>query len=222
MNERRARTANAVHARDIHLAKTQISSEGLSNAMHRSPFRASFAVASLLAFSFPCLGDAFVRAHPRPSVAEQKEERPVDFSLLTPDGKTVTAADARGKVTLLFFIAKGIPLVREALIQLRQVAERNPQVNIYLIVTNGVRPKDQNYLSDADILDWVEAKKLSTTILRDPNGATLFKKLGLAALPGAVILKKDGTPSGLPREGLDPNGKMVEQLKAEIDRAGAD
>jgi hypothetical protein len=55
------------------------------------------------------------------------------------------------------------------------------------------------------------------TVLRDPDGA-ISKKLGIDQLPSIVILDKHGNIVGEPIRGLDPQGKLADQLASRLDK----
>lgn len=152
-------------------------------------------------------------------VAMEPKRDPLEFTFLRPEGGQLRAADLRGKTTVLFFSAKGMPLLKESVRQLRSVAERYTGVNVVLVLTNSQRPKDANYASDADLREWRDSQNLPFPVVRDPNGDALFRRLGLSVLPSIAILARDGKLSGPTREGIDPNARLVDMLRAEIEKA---
>ncbi len=170
-----------------------------------------------------CAAPVFGQGGGKTPTGIQKEEKrePLEFTFPTPDGTQVKAAELRGKVTVLFFTAKGMPLLRESVRQLRGVAERNPRINVLLVMTNSQRAKDQSYLSDAELKEWRDTQSLPIPVVRDPNGDILFRRLGMTVLPSAVVLTKDGKLAAA-REGIDPNVKLADQLRPEIEKADPD
>ena len=54
-------------------------------------------------------------------------------------------------------------------------------------------------------------------MLRDPDG-TISKGMGVDQLPSIIILNKEGNIHGEPIRGLDPNGKLAEQLATQLDK----
>ncbi|MBX7220991.1 MAG: TlpA family protein disulfide reductase [Blastocatellia bacterium] len=146
-------------------------------------------------------------------------QKQVDFSLQSPQGGTVTTAQVQGKITVMLFGAKGLPLMRESLQQLQRVSDRYPEINVYVVVTNSNQPKDANFVSDEDLRSMMETSRFHFSVLRDPNGDLLFKKLGLRVLPSLIVLNRKGELAAAAREGLDPNANLASQLSWEIEKS---
>lgn len=155
-------------------------------------------------------------------VVKEPKRDPLEFTFLRPEGGQLRAADLRGKTTVLFFSAKGMPLLKESVRQLRGVAERFSGVNVVLVLTNSQRPKDANYASDAELKEWRDSQNLPFPVVRDPNGDALFRRLEMSVLPSIAILARDGKLSGPTREGIDPNARLADMLRPEIEKADSE
>lgn len=155
-------------------------------------------------------------------VVKEPKRDPLEFTFSRPEGGQLRAAELRGRTTVLFFSAKGLPLLKESVRQLRNVAERFSGINVVLVLTNSQRPKDATYASDADLREWCDSQNLPFPVVRDPNGDVLFRRLGLSVLPSIAILARDGKLSGPIREGIDPNARLADMLRAEIEKADSE
>ena len=150
----------------------------------------------------------------------QGNQQPVEFSLQTLDGQLVTSNHMHGKITVILFGCKGLPLMKESLAQIQRVADKHPKINVYVVLTNSNRPKDGTFVSEAELQTAIGASNLRVPVLRDPNGDQLFKKLGLRVLPSLIILNRQGELAAAAREGFDPTVNLASQLTLEIERAG--
>jgi peroxiredoxin len=144
---------------------------------------------------------------------------PLDFSLRSIDGQTVTSGSLRGEVVVLAFGASWLPLSRTQLQGVRKLADEyaNRGVVVYWVSTESDDPKSKNYASDEQLRAFAQKYGLKVTVLRDPNGG-VSKKFGIDQLPSIVILDKEGNISGAPIGGLDPNGNLAGQLASRLDK----
>lgn len=144
---------------------------------------------------------------------------PVDFSLRSIDGQTVTAASLRGEVVVMAFGASWLPLSRTQLQGVRKLADDYSErgVVVYWVSTESESPKSKNYASDDQLRAFAQKYGLKVTVLRDPEGE-LSKRLGVDQLPAVVILDKHGNVSGQPIGGLDPNGNLADQIGRQLDQ----
>lgn len=144
---------------------------------------------------------------------------PVDFSLQSIDGQTVTSSSLRGEVVVLAFGASWLPLSRAQLQGVRKLADEysNRAVVVYWVSTESADPKSKNYASDEQLRGFSQKHGLKVTVLRDPDGA-ISKKFGVDQLPSIVILDKEGNVSGAPIGGLDPSGNLAAQLAERLNK----
>src|SRR2546430_1085700 len=143
---------------------------------------------------------------------------PVEFSLRSIDGQTVTSQSLRGEVVVLAFGASWLPLSRTQLQGVRKLADEysNKGVVVYWVSTESDDPKSKNYASDEQLRAFAQKYGLKVTVLRDHDGV-VSKKFGVDQLPSIVILDKQGNPSE-PIGGLDPNGNLASQLAERLDK----
>ena len=144
---------------------------------------------------------------------------PVEFSLRSITGQTITSESLRGEVVVLAFGASWLPLSRTQLKGVKKLADdySDRGVVVYWVSTESENPKSKNYATDEQLRNFVQKYGLDVTVLRDPEG-TLSKKLGADELPSVVILDKQGNPVGEPIKGLDPEGNLAGQLAKQLDK----
>ena len=148
-----------------------------------------------------------------------RETGPVNFSMQSVDGQTVTAESLRGEVVVLAFGASWLPLSRTQLQGLRKLADEYSArgVVVYFVSTESEEPKSKNYASDQQLRGFAQKFGLKVTVLRDPDGQ-ISKKLGIDQLPSIIILDKQGNIVGEPIRGLDPQGNLAGQLASRLDK----
>jgi peroxiredoxin len=144
---------------------------------------------------------------------------PVEFSMRSVDGQTITSESLRGEVVVLAFGASWLPLSRTQLQGVRKLADEysNRGVVVYWVSTESEDEKSKNFASDAQLRAFSQKYGLKVTVLRDPDGA-VSKKLGVDQLPAIIILDKQGNRFEDPITGLDPNGNLAGQLGSKLDR----
>ena len=145
-------------------------------------------------------------------------QNPVEFSLRTIDGQTITSDSLRGEVVVMAFGASWLPLSKTQLLGVRKLADEYSDrgVVVYWVSTESEDPKSKNFASDDQLRAFATKYGLKVTVLRDPDGAT-SKKFGVDQLPSFVIIDKHGN-AGEPIGGLDPNGNLASQLAERLDR----
>ena len=143
---------------------------------------------------------------------------PVEFSLRSIDGQTVTSASLRGEVVVLAFGASWLPLSKTQLQGVRKFADEysNRGVVVYWVSTESEDPKSKNFASDDQLRAFAQKYGLKVTVLRDADGTT-SKKFGIDQLPSIVIVDKEGHASE-PIGGLDPQGNLAAQLADRLDK----
>ncbi|HXQ72537.1 MAG TPA: TlpA disulfide reductase family protein [Pyrinomonadaceae bacterium] len=144
---------------------------------------------------------------------------PVEFSLRSIDGQTVTSNSLHGEVVVLAFGASWLPLSRTQLQGVRKLADEysNRGVVVYWVSTESDDSKSKNFASDEQLRNFAQKYGLKVTVLRDPDGA-VSKRFGIDQLPSIVILDKEGNISGDPIGGLDPQGNLAAQLAPRLDK----
>src|SRR5215204_3776968 len=134
------------------------------------------------------LGSSFLMAQNR---------GPVEFSLHTIDGQTITSDSLRGEVVVLAFGASWLPLSKTQLQGVRKLADEYSSrgVVVYWVSTESEDPKSKNFASDDQLRSFAQKYGLKVTVLRDDDGA-VSKRFGVDQLPSIVILDKEGNISG--------------------------
>jgi peroxiredoxin len=144
---------------------------------------------------------------------------PVEFSLRSIDGQTVSASDVRGQVVVLAVGASWLPLTRKQVQGVRKLANDYSAhgVIVYWVSTDSEKPGSRNYASDDQLRAFARKYELNLTILRDPDGK-VAKQFGVDQVPAVVILDKNGEVYGEPINGLDPEGDLSEKLAPTLDK----
>lgn len=140
------------------------------------------------------------------------QKGPVEFSLRSVDGQTITSSSLRGEVVVLAFGASWLPLSKTQLQGVRKLADEysNRGVVVYWVSTESEDSKSKNFASDDQLRAFAQKYGLKVTVLRDPDGA-VSKRFGIDQLPSVVIIDKEGNASE-PIGGLDPQGNLAGQL----------
>lgn len=146
------------------------------------------------------------------------QKGPVEFSLRSIDGQTITSDSLRGEVVVLAFGASWLPLSKTQLQGIRKLADEysNRGVVVYWVSTESEDQKSKNFASDDQLRAFAQKYGLRVTVLRDPDGTT-SKKFGIDQLPSIVIIDKAGNASE-PIGGLDPQGNLASQLASRLDK----
>lgn len=152
------------------------------------------------------------------ALAQNRGGEPVDFSLRSTDGQTITSDSLRGEVVVLAFGASWLPLSKNQLQGIRKLADEYSDrgVVVYWVSTESEDPKSKNFATDEQLRGFALKYGLKVTVLRDPDGVT-SKKFGIDQLPSIVIIDKQGNPSE-PIGGLDPNGNLANQLASRLEK----
>ena len=152
-------------------------------------------------------------------LAQSRTAPPVEFSLKSIDGQTVTSESLRGEVVVLAFGASWLPLSKTQLQGVRKLADEysNRGVVVYWVSTESDDSKSKNFASDEQLRSFANKYGLKVTVLRDPDGA-VSKKFGVDQLPSVVILDKQGNMVDGPIGGLDPSGNLAAQLASRLDK----
>src|SRR5258708_21660385 len=130
------------------------------------------------------------------ALGQNRPTGPVEFSMRSADGQTVSSESLRGEVVVLAFGASWLPLSKAQLQGVRKLADEYSDrgVVVYWVSTESEDPKSKNYASDDNLRAFAQKYGLKVTVLRDPDGTT-SKKLGVDQLPSFVIIDKHGIAS---------------------------
>lgn len=152
-------------------------------------------------------------------VAIAQGRGPVQFSLRSIDGQTVTSESLRGEVVVLAFGASWLPLSKAQLQGIRKLADQYSDrgVVVYWVSAESEDPKSKNFASDEQLRAFAQKYGLKVTVLRDPEGQ-VSKKMGIDQLPSLIILDKQGNIVGEPVGGLDAAGNVVGQLSDRLQK----
>jgi len=153
------------------------------------------------------------------SLATAQSRGPVDFSLRSIDGQTITSDSLRGEVVVLAFGASWLPLSKAQLTGVRKLADEYSDrgVVVYWVSTESEDQKSKNFATDEQLRGFAQKYGLKVTVLRDPDGET-SKRFGIDQLPSIIIIDKQGNTLGAPIGGLDPNGNLAGQLAKSLDK----
>jgi peroxiredoxin len=143
----------------------------------------------------------------------------LSFSLRTTEGGAISSQMLRGDVVVLAFGASWLPLSREQVKGVQELADRYAErdLRVYWVSTDSDSPKSKNYATDEQLRDFAKKNRLKIAVLRDPDGA-LFKRVGVPGnqLPAVVILDRTGSVHGEPVAGIDPKGDLVGRLSPSL------
>jgi peroxiredoxin len=153
------------------------------------------------------------------ALGQNRTTGPVEFSMRSADGQTISSQSLRGEVVVLAFGASWLPLSKTQLQGVRKLADEYSDrgVVVFWVSTESEDPKSKNYASDDQLRAFAQKYGLKVTVLRDPDGV-ISKKFGVNQLPSTIIIDKQGTVVGEPIQGLDPNGNLTGQLASRLDK----
>lgn len=140
-------------------------------------------------------------------------------SLTSVDGGRFDVQAQKGKVVILAVGATWLPLSAKQAEYTNALAKKyaGRNVAIYFVATDSATPGTKNFASSGDIGKFASANKLSVTILRDSDGATVLKKFNIEQLPSFVILDKNGTQVGDAFGGIDPKFDITIPISKAVD-----
>lgn len=141
-------------------------------------------------------------------------------SLNSLDGKRIDIEGQSGKVVVLAVGASWLPLSDKQVAFTNALAKKyaGKNVVVYFIATDSLTAKSKNYATDAQLLQFATANKLSVPVLRDPDGAATLEKFAIDQVPSFVILDKQGNRVGEPYGGIDPKYDVTVPISKAIDR----
>lgn len=140
-------------------------------------------------------------------------------SLVSLGGGRVDLASQTGKIVILAIGATWLPLSMKQAEYTNVLARRysGKNVVVYFVATDSSLAKSKNYASDDDIRKFVGASKLTTSILRDSDGAFTLKKYHIDQLPSFIILDKAGNQAGDAIGGIDPKFDITVPISKTVD-----
>ncbi len=155
------------------------------------------------------------------AVTPAQDAAALEFSLRSVDGGSITSDMLRGDVVVLAFGASWLPLSRSQVEGVQRLADeyRDRDLRVYWVSTDSESQKSKNFATDDQLRSFARKNGLKIGVLRDPDGV-LFKRMGVERnqLPALVIFDKDGQISGNPIGGLAPEGNLVQQLSARLNK----
>lgn len=134
-------------------------------------------------------------------------------------GVTVDIQGQKGKVVIVAIGATWLPLSGKQAEFTNSLARKyaGKNVSVYFVATDSVNAKSKNYASDEKIRQWAAEKRLTVTVLRDPDGAAVMRKFAVDQLPAFIVLDKNGSQSGDAFGGIDPNYDITVPISKRVD-----
>lgn len=144
----------------------------------------------------------------------------ISFELRSLDDVTVTSQGLRGQIVVLAFGASWLPLSRKQMEGLRGFAAKNAGkgVTVYWVSVDSDKAKSKNYASDEDLRAFARKYGINVPVLRDTEGV-VSQKFGVDQLPSLVVIDQSGETIGAPIGGIDPDGKIEDQLSEPLAQA---
>lgn len=141
-------------------------------------------------------------------------------NLTSLDGKSVNVEGQSGKVVVLAIGASWLPLSDKQAEFTNALAKKyaGKNVVVYFVATDSVNPRSKNFATNEAIKKFVFENKLTTTVLRDSDGAATLKKFNVEQVPSFVILDKNGKQVGEPFGGIDPKYDVLIPISKVIDK----
>ncbi len=140
-------------------------------------------------------------------------------SLPSLNGDNVDVQAQKGKVVVLAIGASWLPLSGKQAEFTNQLVRKysGKNVAIYFIATDSTNPKSKTYATDEQIRQWASSNKLTATVLRDSDGATILRKFTIDQVPAFVVLDKNGNQSGEAFGGIDPKYDITVPISKKIE-----
>lgn len=140
-------------------------------------------------------------------------------SLPSLSGGSVDVQAQKGKVVILAVGASWLPLSGKQAEFTNALAKKyaGKNVSIYFIATDSNNPKSKNYATDDQIRQWASTNRLTVTILRDSDGASVTRKFAVDQLPAFIVLDKNGNQSGDAFGGIDPKYDITVPIGKKVD-----
>jgi cytochrome c biogenesis protein CcmG/thiol:disulfide interchange protein DsbE len=120
----------------------------------------------------------------------------VDFSLQTPDGRTLQLSDYRGQVVLLNTWATWCPPCRDEMPDLEAYYRKRQADGFVVLAVNSQE-------SAETVAAFLEKNDFTFPVLLDPDGVVM-KHYGIRGLPTSFFIDRDGTVRGVWSGQLSP------------------
>lgn len=218
MNDRyvRALTATGGAGKALEVAGASVST-GKSNDSLLSAFRAAYVA---LKGSDKGFADLLARTRKEASVAQQKELQAgklsipaPEFTLKTPDGKSVALKDLRGKVVLIDYWATwcgpckmSFPFLQKAYEKYR----KDPRVAIFAINT---WEREKGAAREATVKKFLADNKYTFPVLYDEGSV---EKYGVEGIPTKFMIDQQGIIR-FKSVGFDGGEKMLAEIDAQLE-----
>lgn len=134
-------------------------------------------------------------------------------------GGTVDIQGQKGQVVIVSVGAIWLPLSGKQAEFTNALAKKyaGKNVVVYFVATDSTNARSKNYASDDKIRQWAAEKRLTVTVLRDPDGAAVMRKFAVDQLPAFIVLDKNGSQSGDAFGGIDPNYDITVPISKRVD-----
>lgn len=143
------------------------------------------------------------------------------YRLRTADGGEITSEMLRGDVVVLAFGASWLPLSKEQVRGVQELADEfgDRNVRVYWVSTDSDKTGSKNYASDEQLRAFARKNGLKLAVLRDPDGV-FFKRLSVPGnqLPAIVLFDRNGQVSVPSVGGLDPERRLIEDLGPRLNK----
>lgn len=140
-------------------------------------------------------------------------------SLPSLGGGSVDVQAQKGKVVILAVGASWLPLSGKQAEFTNSLAKKyaGKNVSIYFVATDSANPKSKNYATDDQVRQWAATNRLTVTVLRDSDGASVMRKFAVDQLPAFIVLDKNGNQSGDAFGGIDPKYDVTVPIGKKVD-----
>jgi thiol-disulfide isomerase/thioredoxin len=129
-------------------------------------------------------------------------------------GGSVSLQAQKGKVVVLAVGATWLPLSKNQVAITNKLAKKyaGRDVVFYFVATDSTAAKSKNFASNEDVQAFGTRTKLTSSILRDSDGATTLKRFKIDQIPAFIIFDKDGKPVSEPFGGITPTAEAENDL----------
>lgn len=142
------------------------------------------------------------------------------INLTAVDGTRVNIEGQRGKVVVLAVGASWLPLSGKQAEYANALAKRysGKDIMFFFVAIDSTRAGSKTFASDDTIRKFAFDNKLGMPVLRDSEGASIFRKFKIEQVPSFVILDKSGAMVGEPFGGIDPKYDLTVPISKTIDK----
>jgi thiol-disulfide isomerase/thioredoxin len=144
-----------------------------------------------------------------------------NLSFTALDGENLSLQTQKGKVVVLAVGATWLPLSKNQAIVINKLSKKyaGRDVVIYFVATDSTAAKSKNFASNEEIQAFATRNKLTSSVLRDSDGAGTLKKFKIDQLPAFIVFDKEGKAAAEPYGGLTPTKEddLIVQISRKID-----